>query len=130
MIDELSQSSRYQQETSHALLALRGHTGIRPVRATLFGARLAACAGVTPGSHAHAQGPCFDLKWVSMMLLVPVPVTAWYCEGEPTFVDCLALVRRRLWRARYFVNSTDKPGFVQFPPGAFDLLRHGLLLIS
>ena len=68
---------------------------------------------------------CFDLKWVSMMLLVPVPVTAWYCKGEPTFVDCLTLVRRHLWRARYFVNSTDKPGFVQFPREAFDLLRHG-----
>jgi hypothetical protein len=63
-------------------------------------------------------------------LLVPVPMTAWYCKGEPTFVDCLTLVRRHLWRARYFVNSADKSGFVQFAREAFDLLRHGLLLIS
>jgi hypothetical protein len=57
---------------------------------------------------------CYDLKWVSMMLLVQVPVTAWYCKGEPTFVDCLTLVRRHLCRARYFVNSTDKLGSRNF----------------
>src|SRR4029434_3401425 len=28
---------------------------------------------------------------------LPVPVTAWYHKAEPTFADCLALVRRHLW---------------------------------
>ena len=37
---------------------------------------------------------------------IPVPVTAWYHKAEPTFADCLVLVRGHLWRARYLVNST------------------------
>ena len=31
---------------------------------------------------------------------IPVPVTAWYRKVEPTFADCLALVRWHLWRTR------------------------------
>jgi DDE superfamily endonuclease len=57
---------------------------------------------------------------------LPVPVTAWYHKVEPTFVDCLALVRRHLWRARYVVNSAPQAEFVQFPREAFDLLLTGL----
>jgi hypothetical protein len=57
---------------------------------------------------------------------IPVPVTAWYHKVEPTFVDCLALVRRHLWRARYLVNSAPQAEFVQFPREAFDLLLTGL----
>jgi hypothetical protein len=53
---------------------------------------------------------------------IPVPVTAWYHKPEPTFADCLALVRRHLWRARYFVNSTAEAEFMQFPGEALDLL--------
>jgi hypothetical protein len=55
-----------------------------------------------------------------------VPVTAWYQKAEPTFADCLALVRRHLWSTRYLVNSTTEPEFVQFPREAFELLLHGL----
>jgi hypothetical protein len=57
---------------------------------------------------------------------LPVPVTAWYQKAEPTFADCLALVRRHLWCARYLVSSTTEPEFVQFPREAFELLLHGL----
>jgi DDE superfamily endonuclease len=57
---------------------------------------------------------------------IPVPVTAWYHKVEPTFVDCLVLVRRHLWRARYLVNSAPQAEFVQFPREAFDLLLTGL----
>jgi DDE superfamily endonuclease len=57
---------------------------------------------------------------------IPVPTTAWYHKVEPTFVDCLALVRRHLWRARYLVNSAPQAEFVQFPREAFDLLLTGL----
>ena len=46
---------------------------------------------------------------------IPVPVTAWYYKDEPTFSDCLALVRRHLWRARYVVNSTPEAECMQFP---------------
>jgi hypothetical protein len=53
---------------------------------------------------------------------IPVPMAAWYHKPEPTFADCLALVRRHLWRARYFVNSTAEAEFMQFPGEALDLL--------
>jgi len=58
--------------------------------------------------------------------LLPVETTAWYHKTEPTFVDCLAVVRRHLWHARYVVNSAADPEFVQFPREAFELLLTGL----
>jgi hypothetical protein len=61
---------------------------------------------------------------------IPVPMTAWYRKGEPTFSDCLALVRCHLWRARYLVNSPAEPEFVQFPREAFELLLTGLPLAA
>jgi len=57
---------------------------------------------------------------------IPVPVTAWYHKAEPTFGDCLALVRGHLWCARYLVNSAAEPEFVQFPRKAFECLLTGL----
>ena len=61
---------------------------------------------------------------------IPVPMTAWYRKGEPTFSDCLALVRWHLWRARYLVNSTAEPEFVQVPREAFALWLTGLPLAA
>lgn len=61
---------------------------------------------------------------------IPVEATAWYHQPEPTFVDCLALVRRHLWRARYVVNSAGEAEFVQFPREAFELLLTGLPLAA
>ena len=55
-----------------------------------------------------------------------IPVPAWYHKAEPTFADCLALVRGHLWRARYLVNSPAEADFMQFPPEALDLLIHGV----
>ena len=43
---------------------------------------------------------------------LPVPVTAWYHTAEPTFTDCLALVRRHLWCTQYVVNSAPALKFV------------------
>jgi hypothetical protein len=57
---------------------------------------------------------------------IPVPVTAWYRKTEPTFADCLALVRQHLWRARYLMNSAPEVDIMQFPREALDLLIHGL----
>jgi hypothetical protein len=56
----------------------------------------------------------------------PVPVTAWYHKAEPTFADCLNLVRRHLWRARSLVHSTPEGEFIQFSQEALDLLVHDL----
>jgi hypothetical protein len=57
---------------------------------------------------------------------IPVPVTAWYHKTEPTLSDCLALVRRHHWRARYLVNAAPEAELRQFPPEALDLLIHGV----
>jgi hypothetical protein len=55
-LDELSQRSCYRRRTSHdATPARRDHTDLGPVCATLFGARLAACADVAPGGGANAR---------------------------------------------------------------------------
>jgi hypothetical protein len=61
---------------------------------------------------------------------IPVAATAWYQKAEPTFADCLALVRRHLWRARYLVHSTPEAESMQFPSEAFDLLIHGVPLAA
>ena len=61
---------------------------------------------------------------------IPVPVTAWYHKAEPTFSDCLALVRWHLWRARYLVNSTPEAECMQFPQEALDLLMHSIPLAA
>jgi hypothetical protein len=61
---------------------------------------------------------------------IPVPVTAWYHTPEPTFADCLALVRRPLWRARYLVNCATEPEFTQFPWEAFEVLLQGFPLAA
>jgi hypothetical protein len=57
---------------------------------------------------------------------IPVPMTAWYHQEEPTCSDCLAVVRRHLWRARYVGHSTPQTEFVQCPLDAFEHLLSGL----
>jgi hypothetical protein len=61
---------------------------------------------------------------------IPVSVAAWYHKDEPTFTDCLALVRQHIWRARYLVNSAAEAEFVQFPREVFELLLTGLPLAA
>ena len=61
---------------------------------------------------------------------IPVPVTAWYHKAEPTFSDCLGLVRHHLWRARYLVHSTPEAECIPFPQEALDLLIQGLSLAA
>jgi hypothetical protein len=61
---------------------------------------------------------------------IPVPVPAWYHKPEPTFADCLALVRRHLWRARYLVNSTSEAENMQFPQEVLDLVIQGYPLAA
>jgi hypothetical protein len=61
---------------------------------------------------------------------IPVPLTAWYHKTAPTFSDCVALVRRPLWRARYVVNSTPEAESMQLPQGVLDLLLNGFPLAA
>jgi len=61
---------------------------------------------------------------------IPIEVTAWYHKLEPTFADCLAMVRQHLWRTRYLVNSTPKAEYVHLPREAFELLLNDLPLAA
>ena len=61
---------------------------------------------------------------------IPVEVSAWYHKPEATFADCLAVVRRQIWRARYLVNSAPQADFVQLPREAFALLLNDLPLAA
>jgi hypothetical protein len=56
---------------------------------------------------------------------IRVQATAWYHKAAPTFADCLALVRRHLWGARYVVHAAVEADCVQFPREAVDLLLTG-----
>jgi DDE superfamily endonuclease len=61
---------------------------------------------------------------------IPVSITAWDHQDEPTFTDCLSFVRGHIWRARYVVTSTAEAEFVQCPRGVFELLLTGLPLAA
>jgi hypothetical protein len=61
---------------------------------------------------------------------IPVQATAWYHKAEPTFADCLALVRRHLWCARYLVHSAPEAEIRQFPREVFELLLQGFPLAA
>lgn len=67
---------------------------------------------------------------LSQSMLIPVPATAWYHKVEPTFADCLALVRQHIWRAQYLVKSTPEAECMQFPREILDLLSHGFPLAA
>jgi hypothetical protein len=61
---------------------------------------------------------------------IPVPVTAWSHQDEPTCSDGLALVRPHRWRAQYSVHSTLQGACLQFLHAALDLLIHGVLFAA
>lgn len=61
---------------------------------------------------------------------VPVETAAWYHKSTATFADCLALVRRYLWRARYCNNSALHADLVQLPREAFESLLDELPLAA
>ena len=61
---------------------------------------------------------------------IPVETTAWYHKVEPPFADCLTLVRRHLWRARYFVHSAHQAEYVQLPREAVECLLNDLPLAA
>jgi len=61
---------------------------------------------------------------------IPRASTAWYATDEPTFSDCLTLVRHHLWRARFLVNSTLGAEFVKIPREVFDLMISSLPLAA
>ena len=61
---------------------------------------------------------------------LPVDHSAWYHKSAATFADCLTLVRRQLWRARYLNNSALPTDLVQLSQEAFECLLDDLPLAA
>lgn len=61
---------------------------------------------------------------------LPVEHSAWYHKSAATFVDCLTLVRRHLWRAQDWNNSALQADLVQLPREAFECLLDDLPLAA
>jgi hypothetical protein len=61
---------------------------------------------------------------------IPVAQAAWYKKEEPTFSDCIGLVRRQIWEARKLVRSADEAEFINFPSEDFELLLDSLPLAA
>ncbi len=53
---------------------------------------------------------------------MPIMKCAWYNKSEATFSDVIAFVRRHIWSARYFVNSSKNPDFSYFQDDFLDAL--------
>lgn len=52
--------------------------------------------------------------------------SAWYAKGAPTFADCLAAVRERIWRGRILGGSCGGEGSEQLPEPLLEAVIHGL----
>lgn len=53
---------------------------------------------------------------------MPIMKCAWYNKSEATFSDVIAFVRRHIWSARYFVNSSKNHDFSYFQDDFLDTL--------
>jgi DDE superfamily endonuclease len=58
--------------------------------------------------------------------LLSAEQTAWYAKDEPTFSDCLRLVRSRIWQARISDMSEGKADVIELPRCYFEALIPGL----
>jgi hypothetical protein len=61
---------------------------------------------------------------------IPVETSAWYQKSTATFSDCLTVVRRHLWRARYLNKSALPTNLVQLSREAFECLLEDLPLAA
>ena len=52
--------------------------------------------------------------------------SAWYAKVEPTFSDCLALARRRIWGSRRKSGSTPAGDPLQWTEPLWEAMIHGL----
>ncbi len=56
--------------------------------------------------------------------------TAWYAKEEPTFSDCLRLVRGRIWQARISGTSEDEADVIQLPRSFVEAVIQGLSIAA
>jgi len=52
--------------------------------------------------------------------------TAWYAKEEPTFADCLRLIRGRIWQARISGTSDGGADVIELPRTLFEAVIQGL----
>jgi DDE superfamily endonuclease len=65
------------------------------------------------------------MRWHGEGVLV-AERAAWYAKAEPTFSDCLALARQRIWRSRIRAGSDAAAEPLQLPQPLLEALIHGL----
>ncbi len=58
--------------------------------------------------------------------LLSAEQTAWYAKEEPTFSDCLRMVRSRIWQARISDMSEDEIDVIALPRCYFEAIIQGL----
>jgi DDE superfamily endonuclease len=61
---------------------------------------------------------------------VPIRSAPWYDKQQATFSDCLALVRRQLWRARLFPAPHPDRGAESLTPDVMEAILEALPLIA
>src|SRR5690349_1783483 len=52
--------------------------------------------------------------------------TAWYAKPEPTFSDCLRLIRGRIWQSRISDTSGGEADVIQLPRSLVEAVVQGL----
>jgi hypothetical protein len=62
--------------------------------------------------------------------LLSAEQTAWYAKEEPTFSDCLRLVRGRLWQARISGTSEGEADVIQLPRSFVEAVIQGLSIAA
>jgi DDE superfamily endonuclease len=63
---------------------------------------------------------CHEAGWLS------AEQTAWYAKEEPTFSDCLRLIRGRIWQARISSTSASPSDVIPMPRSLFEAVIQGL----
>src|SRR5512133_509556 len=58
--------------------------------------------------------------------LLSAEQTGWYAKEEPTFSDCLRMVRSRIWQARISDMSEDEIDVIALPRCYFEAIIQGL----
>ena len=71
------------------------------------------------------------LKMHQLKPLVSMETASWYDkQGELTFSDILAVVKRSIWSNKYFSKSTNQPNFEKYPEEAVNTLIYQLSLAA
>ncbi|QBQ55051.1 hypothetical protein E3U44_11405 [Nitrosococcus wardiae] len=74
---------------------------------------------------------CVIAKEMSQTMKLNAEVTAWYNkEGQATFSDVIAFVRRSIWAAKFFLNSKSTDKSIKLPRQELDFLINQLVMAA